>query len=61
MKIPEATVVLLREYARRPLVRSVHPEDREVYNQGLTDGTTITAQEILDVLNPEEEPAQESE
>jgi len=61
MKIPDGTVALLREYARRPLVRSVHPEDREVYNQGLTDGTTITAQEILDVLNPEEEPAQESE
>jgi hypothetical protein len=60
MKIPEATVVLLREYARRPLVRSVHPEDREVYNQGLTDGTTITAQEILDVLK-EDDPREESE
>jgi hypothetical protein len=60
MKIPEATVVLLREYARRPLVRSVHPEDREVYNHGLTDGTTITAQEILDVLK-EDDPREESE
>lgn len=53
MRLSDAAVKLLKEYAARPLARNIHPEDQTVYSLGLTDGTTITAQEILDQLKPD--------
>ena len=53
MKLSDAAVKLLKEYAARPLARNIHPEDLNVYNQGLVDGTAILAKEILDQLKPD--------
>ena len=60
MKLSDAAVKLLKEYAAKPLARNIHPEDLNVYNQGLVDGTAILAKEILDQLKPDE-PEKESE
>ena len=53
MKLSDAAAKLLKEYAARPLARNIHPEDLNVYNQGLVDGTAILAKEILDQLKPD--------
>ena len=54
MKLSDAAVKLLKEYADKPLARNIHPEDINVYNQGLGDGTAILAKEILDQLKPDD-------
>ena len=53
MKLSDATVKLLQEYAAKPLSRNIHPEDATVYSQGLADGTAILAKEILEQLKPD--------
>ena len=53
MKLSDAAVKLLKEYSAKPLARNIHPEDLNVYNQGLVDGTAILAKEILDQLKPD--------
>jgi len=60
MKLSDAAIKLLKEYSAKPLARNIHPEDLNVYNQGLGDGTAILAKEILDQLKPDE-PEKESE
>lgn len=54
MKLSGGSISVLREYAARPFVRNVHPEDRLVYEQGLQDGITLISQQILEKLLPEE-------
>lgn len=48
--LPEITIDALKITAARDLTRSVHPEDVRVYNQGLSDGSQMTAEYVLSQL-----------
>lgn len=48
--LPEIAIDALKITAARELTRNVHPEDVRVYNQGLSDGTQITAEYVISQL-----------
>ena len=60
MKISDAVVSLLNQYAARPLAATISPVDGWIYAKGAEDGATILAQQILETLVPDE-PVQDSE
>jgi hypothetical protein len=45
--LPEIAIDALKLAAARELTRNVHPEDMRVYDQGLSDGTQITAEYVI--------------
>jgi len=48
--LPEISIDALKLAAARELTRNVHPEDMRVYDQGLSDGTQITAEYVISQL-----------
>lgn len=61
--LSEIAIDALKITAARELTRNVHPEDVRVYNQGLSDGTQITAEYVISQLQdaPAPEVPAESE
>lgn len=55
MKISDGAVKLLKEYAARPNNGlGVDPSPTAVYSNGVTDGMTILAEQILEQIKDEE-------
>lgn len=50
MILPNKTVDLLRRYAGHRMSTNVHPEDTNIYSQGLEDGCALMAELILGYL-----------
>lgn len=55
MKISDAAMKLLKEYASRPIFGlGVDPAPSVVYGSGVQDGITILAEQILEQIKEEE-------
>lgn len=62
MKISDTVVKQLTKYAEVRPTRRVHPEDQDLYQDGLVDGMALLATEILEQLKPDDVvPVEESE
>lgn len=55
MKISDAAIKLLKEYAHRPMNGlGVDPFPTTIYHRGVEDGFTILAEQILEQIKDEE-------
>jgi hypothetical protein len=56
MKISEAAVKLMKQYAARPAYGyGLDPSPAVVYHNGVEDGVTILAEQILEQIKDEEQ------
>ena len=52
--VPEEIVTFLESRAQLPMAKGITPENQEIYAAGLSDGSIVLAQYVLDELKPEE-------